>query len=98
MCELNDAGVIPQWWHSESETFSNHLNFKGTEWVDLTKHKKGIKDEKWKPKNLTSKKKNHIFMSISTEISGLCSRHPAAYRQQQKVKVIKGVTESKSKI
>lgn len=47
-------------------------------------------DEKQKLKNLTSKK-YHIFMPISMQTSGLWSRHPTAYRYQQKVKVIKGV-------
>lgn len=35
-------------------------------------------------------------MPISTQTSGLWSRRPAAYRQLQKVEVIKGVMESKS--
>lgn len=63
MYELSDTSIMLKQCHSESETFSNHLNYR----LDLTKYKKKRTiDEKQNKKTIRSKK--YIYAHCITDL------------------------------
>lgn len=64
MYELSDTSIMLKQCHSESETFSNHLNYR----LDLTKYKK--MNNRWKTKREDCKIKeiSYIYAHCITDL------------------------------